>query len=117
MFDYWQVWHDAWELGLEAQRVISMRLTRIAAGGTAADTECRRMVSEKFLAAAAAQAAAASALASGKGVDAATRQALAPVKRAVRANRRRLSRAKRLDDAVMGLWRLLPGKRHRHQHR
>ena len=116
MFEYWKVWHDAWGLGFEAQRVISMRLTRIAAGGTAADAECRRMVSEKFVAAAAAQAAA-SALASGKGVDAATRQALAPVKRAVQANRRRLSRAKRLDDVIMGLGRLLPGKRHRHHHR
>jgi len=62
----------------------------------------------EIAAAAAAQAAAAAALASGKGIDAATTAALAPVKRAVRANHRRLSRAKRIDDVVSGLRRLLP---------
>jgi hypothetical protein len=51
------------------------------------------MVSEKFAAGATAHAAAAAALASGKGIEAAAILALAPVKRTVRANRRRLSRA------------------------
>jgi hypothetical protein len=68
-------------------------LQAVSSGGARADAECRRMVSEKIVAAAAAQAAAAAAMASGKGIEAATAAALAPVKRAVRANHRRLSRA------------------------
>jgi hypothetical protein len=56
-------------LGLDAQRVIAMRLARIAKRGAAADAECRRIISEKFLAAAAARDAAAAALAGGKGID------------------------------------------------
>jgi hypothetical protein len=79
---------DTWQLGLDAQRVIAMRLARISAGGAAADAECRRMVSEKIAAAAASQAAAAAALAAGKGIETAASVALAPVKRAVRANHR-----------------------------
>jgi hypothetical protein len=67
------------------------------------------MVSEKIAAAAAAQAAAAAALAGGKGLETAATAALGPVKRAVRANHRRLSRAKRIDGVVLRLRRLLPG--------
>ena len=105
---YWKLWADAWYVGLDAQRVIAMRLARISTGGARADAECRRMVSEKIAAAAVAQAAAAAALASGKGIEAATTAALAPVKRAVRANHRRLSRAKYIDGVVLGLRRLVP---------
>ena len=108
----WKLWTDMLDLGIVAQRVIAMRLARISAGGRAADMECRRMVSEKIAAGAAAQAAAAKALASGKGVGAAATVALAPVKRAVRANHRRLSRAKRIDGALAHLRRLM-GKRSR----
>src|SRR5215831_3059370 len=90
----WKLWTDMLHLGIDAQRVIAMRLARISAGGRAADAERRRMVSEKIAAGAAAQAAAAKALASGKGIGIAAAVALAPVKRAVRANHRRLSRAK-----------------------
>jgi hypothetical protein len=61
------------------------------------------MVSEKFTAAAAARAAGAAALAAGKGID------LAPVMRTVRANHRRLSRAKRIDGVILRLRGLLPG--------
>jgi hypothetical protein len=102
-------------MGLDAQRVIAMRLTRIAAGGAKAELECRRMVSEKIAAGAAARAAAAKALASGKGVEVAAAKALAPVKRAVRANHRRLSRAKRIDDLISRIRRLLPGARRRYR--
>ena len=105
----WKLWIDAWQLGFDAQRVIAMRLARISAGGAAADAECRRLVSEKFAATAAAQAAAAAALAGGKGIEAAATVALAPVKRAVRANHRRLSRAKRIDGVISRLRRMLPG--------
>jgi len=103
-----KLWSDAWQMGLDAPRVIAMRLTRIAAGGAKAEVECRRMVSEKIAAGAAAHAAAAKALASGKGVEAAAALALAPVKRVVRANHRRLSRAERIEDLISRVRRLLP---------
>jgi hypothetical protein len=74
----WKLWNDIWDLGLDAQRVIAMRLARISGGGAAADVECRRMVSEKIAAAAASQAAAAAALAGGKGIETAVTLALAP---------------------------------------
>ena len=108
----WKIWTDMLDLSFAAQRVIAMRLARISAGGRAADVERRRMVSEKIAAGAAAQAAAAKALAGGKGIGAAATVALAPVKRAVRANHRRLSRAKRIDSALAHLHRLM-GKRSR----
>jgi hypothetical protein len=92
MFGYWQDFMTVAALGLEAQGVIAMRLVKIAAGGPAADAECKRMVREKFDAIAAAQAAAFAALAGGQSMEAAARLALAPVCRRVRANRRRLSR-------------------------
>jgi hypothetical protein len=94
-------------MGFDAQRVVALRLARIAAGGAAADVECRRMVSEKVAAYAAAQTAAAAALVTGKGLQTAATAALAPVKRAVRANHRRLSRAKWIDGMVWDMRRLL----------
>jgi hypothetical protein len=39
---------DAWSLGFEASTVIGLRAWKIAAGGAAADTEARRMCSEKL---------------------------------------------------------------------
>ncbi len=92
MFGLWKDWCDVAALGLEAQSVIAMRLVKIAGGGPAAAAECRRMVEEKFIAVAAAQAAALNALAGGQSVDAASRLALAPIKRRVHANHERLSR-------------------------
>jgi hypothetical protein len=106
MSAYWKLWMDAWSVGLEAQRVIAMRVARISHGGAKADAECRRMVSEKFTAA---RAAGAAALAAGKGIDTAAALALAPVMRTVRANHRRLSRAKRIDGVILRLRGLLPG--------
>jgi hypothetical protein len=41
----------AWQLGLEAQNVIALRLLRLAAGGARAEAEASRMVTEKILAA------------------------------------------------------------------
>jgi hypothetical protein len=67
------------------------------------------MVSEKFVAALASQTAAFAALASGKGITTATARALAPVKRTVRANHRRLSRAKRVDGVAARVRRLTNG--------
>jgi hypothetical protein len=92
MFGFWKDWCDVAVLGLEAQSVIAMRVLKIAAGGPAADAECKRMIEEKFIAVAAAQTAALTALAGGKSVDIASRLALAPIRRRVRANHERLSR-------------------------
>jgi hypothetical protein len=88
----WSMWTKGWRLGLDAQHVIAMRMLRISVGGAQAHVECHRMVAEKLVAGAAAHAAAFTALVSGKGVEAAAIQALAPIQRTVRANRRRLSR-------------------------
>ena len=91
MFDFWSDWIDAAALGFEAQGVIAMRLIKIAAGGPAAAAECDLMVAEKFAAIAAAHDAASAALLGGKSLQVATTLALAPVRRRVRANHRRLS--------------------------
>jgi len=106
MSDYWKLWFAVLNLGFDAQRVIAMRLARITAGGSAAGIECRRMVFEKFIAAAAAQTAAAAALVRGEGLHAAATQALVPVQTAVRANRRRLVRAKHFDGMMRALRRV-----------
>jgi hypothetical protein len=111
----WKLWNDVWDLGLDAQRVIAMRLARISAGGSAADVECRRMVSEKVAAANAARTAASAALAGGKGIEAAATAALVPVKRPVRANHRRLSRANLVEGVRLRLSRLLPGRVRRYR--
>jgi len=89
----WNMWIKGWQLGLDAQHVIGIRMLRISAGGAKARAECRRMVAEKLVAGAAAHAAALTALVNGKGVEAAASQALIPIQRTVRANRRRLGRA------------------------
>jgi hypothetical protein len=85
-------WLGAAALAAEAQWVIGLRLMLMAGGGTVAAAEAQRMVSEKMLAAAQAQLAAGLALATGRGLDGAARAAANPYRRAVRANRRRLTR-------------------------
>jgi hypothetical protein len=48
MIDQWlRLTFDATLLGLESQRVVSLRLARLAAGGVAAEAEAQRMVLEK----------------------------------------------------------------------
>ena len=49
----------AWQIGLEAQSVIALRMLRLAAGGARAEAEASRMVTEKVTAAGEAQMAAA----------------------------------------------------------
>jgi len=85
-------WLGAVTLAAEAQWVIAMRTMLMATGGAAAVTEAQRMVSEKLLAGAQAQIAAGMALATGGGLDGAMRAAEKPYRRAVGANRRRLTR-------------------------
>jgi hypothetical protein len=87
---FWNPWLEAVKFGFEVQSVITMRLLKIAAGGAGSTAESLRMVTEKAEAAVAAQTAGAVALAQGKGVKTAAKRAMAPVKRRVRANHRRL---------------------------
>jgi hypothetical protein len=67
----------------EAQRVIVLRLAKLAQGGTAAETESRRMVTEKLIAGTEAM----TSLASGKSPDKIVRR----YRTIMRANQRRLS--------------------------
>jgi len=68
----WAAWLNAATFAAEAQWVIGLRMMRLAAGGAAATSEAQRMIVEKAVAAA--------------------RAAAKPYRRAVRANRRRLTR-------------------------
>jgi hypothetical protein len=92
MFGLFELWVDATDFGLQTQHVIAMRLMKIAGGGRAGLAESGRMFAEKFDAVIAAHRAGAIALVGGKSIAVATQLALAPVKRRVSANYRRLSR-------------------------
>lgn len=82
---------DAWALGIEASLTMSLRAMKIMAGGPAAETEARRMVSEKIEAGQALQT---KALTGGLGTTApgAAAKTLKHYRRKVRANRRRLAK-------------------------
>jgi hypothetical protein len=88
---FWGPWLDAMKFGFEVQSVVALRLIKVAGGGAESNAECTRMVTEKFRALAEAQAAGAAALAQGKSVNVATKRAMTPIKRLVRANHRRLT--------------------------
>ncbi len=56
MFNPWlDLSFKAFQLGLETQSVVALRMMRLASGGARAQTEARRMVSEKAAAAVEAQ--------------------------------------------------------------
>ncbi|HUI13826.1 MAG TPA: hypothetical protein VL048_10210 [Xanthobacteraceae bacterium] len=76
----------------EAQRVIALRLMRIAAGGARGRTEAQRMVTEKIAAAAEAQSAVAASVITGSSGRRTAKKVLGVYHKRVRANRRRLSR-------------------------
>jgi hypothetical protein len=86
-----KAWMDAAKFNFEVQSVVAMRLMKIAAGGATGAAESTRMVREKAEASVAALTAGSLALAKGKSVKAATKAAMVPVKKRVRANRKRLS--------------------------
>jgi len=78
--------------GFEAQSVMALRFTSLAAGGARAQSEARRMVTEKVMALGEAQSAATVAAIKGaKGPRVATK-VLRVYKRRVRKNRRRLTK-------------------------
>lgn len=87
MFGNWFTFTlDATMLGLETQRVIGLRMMKVAAGGPGAQAEMARMVNEKT----AALAEAATTLAFGGSAEAVVRR----YRTHVRANERRLSRTR-----------------------
>jgi hypothetical protein len=83
--------YKAAQLGFDAQHVITLRLMRLASGGASAQTEAKRMISEKPAALLEAQIAAATTLGGGKS-NSAAKKVLDVYKKRVRTNRRRLTR-------------------------
>jgi hypothetical protein len=83
---------DLARLGFEAWMVIGLRTAKLAMGGPAAMLEAQRMVAEKTAAMLEGQAAAGMAVATGSSKAAVARKAIAPYRRRVKENRRRLTR-------------------------
>jgi len=83
---------DAWALGIEASSVITLRTMKIAAGGAAAESESRRMVTEKVDAGVGLGLKALTG-ALGFTVPGIAARSISHYRRRVRANRRRLTKA------------------------
>ena len=90
VFNPWPSYFQLAQATLDANAVVAMRLMRLASGGAVAQREAQRMVTEKCLAFAQAQTAAATRMMAG--VAGATKSASDVYRRKVRANRRRLAR-------------------------
>jgi hypothetical protein len=92
----WNAWFalssETARLGFEAQRVIAMRMMRLAGGGAKAEAESRRMFSEKIEAFAEAHAAAAAVMAEGGDHHRAVKKVLGIYQKRVRSNTRRLTK-------------------------
>ena len=88
---WWRVGFDAWSLGLEASSVVGLRALKISAGGSEAEAEAKKMISEKVQAAWALQTIA---MAGGLGMTApqAAAKAISHYRRKLRVNRRRLAK-------------------------
>jgi hypothetical protein len=82
----------AFQLGIEAQSVVALRMTRLASGGGGTQAEMGRMILEKAAAVTEAQFAATAAAAAGNKDHVIAEKALKIFRKRVRANRRRLSR-------------------------
>jgi hypothetical protein len=82
----------AFQLGLEAQSVVALRMMRLASGGAGTEAEMSRMVFEKAAAVAEAQIAATAAVMAGHKDHVVAGKALTVFRKRVRANKRRLSR-------------------------
>ena len=92
VFNPWPSYFQLAQATLDANAVVAMRLMRLASGGAVAQREAQRMVTEKCLAFAQAQTAAAARMMTGGGIAGATKSASDVYRRKVRANRRRLGR-------------------------
>jgi hypothetical protein len=82
----------AWQIGLEAQGVIALRMIRLATGGARAEAEASRMVTEKMMASSEAYVTAGIAAMRGGEDHVIAGKILRVYGKRVRANRRRLSR-------------------------
>jgi hypothetical protein len=92
MFNPWVILTmRAFQLGLEAQNVIALRMLRLASGDARGQDELNRMVMEKMTAVAEAQMAAAAAIMNGNKDHVVARKAMTVFRNHVRANKRRLS--------------------------
>jgi hypothetical protein len=83
-------WFEAARFAADSQRVVALRMMRLAGGGPLATTEATRMVAEKMVAFTESQAAVAATMMMGGSFETAATKAYAPYRRAVRANNRRL---------------------------
>jgi len=93
MIKFWTNCYEAVRFTCEAQAVFSARMILLAAGDANAAAEAYRMICEKMIAFADAQAAAERALADGRGIYEAAEEAYLPLRDCVRENSRRLSAA------------------------
>jgi hypothetical protein len=91
LLNIFNAWVEAAQFGADVQRVMTLRMMRIASGGPDAITETHRMVSEKASAFGEAHVALFTALMSGKSLEAAAAKAYAPYRSRVSANSRRLA--------------------------
>ena len=82
----------AFQLGIEAQSVIALRMMLLASGGARAKTEMSRMVIEKATAIAEAQVAATTAIMTGSKDHVVAGKTVKVFRKRVRANKRRLTR-------------------------
>jgi hypothetical protein len=93
MFNPWlALTLKSFQLGLDAQSVVALRMLRLASGGAHSQDEFSRMFGEKIVALAEAQMVTAAALMSGQEDHVVAGKALNVFRKHVRANRRRLSR-------------------------
>lgn len=90
MFNLLNPWIEAARFSADVQRVMALRMRRLASGGPIAAAEAHQMFSEKVAAFGEAHGAIIMALTAGKSLEAAVTRAYGPYRRRVRANRRRL---------------------------
>lgn len=92
MFNPWfALGVQAFQLGVEAQSVIALRMMRLASGGARAKTEMSRMVIDKAAAVAEAQVAATTAVVTGRKDHVVVGKTLKVFRKRVKANKRRLT--------------------------
>ena len=95
MFNAWlALTFQTAQLGLDAQRVVALRLMRLSGGGAAGATEARRMVADKMAALSEAQFATAAAVLTGDSHRLANK-VLRVFQKRVRANKTRLANRRR----------------------
>jgi len=96
MFNAWlALTFQAALLGLDAQRVVALRLMRLSGGSAAGVTEARLMVKDKMAALTEAQFAAATTVLTGDSYELA-KKVLRMFKKRVRANKNRLANRRRV---------------------